>query len=130
MTPAAVHTFSELRTKIGSGSTVTAGKSAAIRGANDQCVVATHPSSSPASAASTAPLHTLTTRRARGATSRIQSISVGSLRAVSVPNPPGSTTVSTSSPGPGSASAIRVSPVPVSTGAAPADTTRTRYPAP
>ena len=51
VTPAAVHTVSELRTKIGSGSTSMAGNSRASRPANAQCVVARQPSSSPASAA-------------------------------------------------------------------------------
>jgi hypothetical protein len=58
VTPAAVHTFAELRTKIGSGSTSTAGKRVPSSAAKAQWVVARHPSSSPIRAARKAPVHT------------------------------------------------------------------------
>ena len=51
VTPAAVQIFSELRTKIGSGSTVIEGNSLAIWAANAQWVVAMQPSIKPACAA-------------------------------------------------------------------------------
>ena len=76
VTPAAVQTLSELRTKIGSGSTVIDGNSRAIWPANAQCVVATQPSSRPACAARNEPVQTLTTRRVCSAAIWIQPIGV------------------------------------------------------
>ncbi|MDT5105448.1 MAG: hypothetical protein QOI25_2961 [Mycobacterium sp.] len=116
VTPAAVHTDAELRTKIGSGSTSMAGNSRAICPANAQCVVAGQPSSSPACAARKAPVHTLTTRRDVVAAARIQAMTSGFWRTASMPAPPGRTTVSMGCQGSGSGLATISSPVPVLTG--------------
>ena len=62
VTPAEVATLPS-RTKIGSGSTVTAGNIRARRSQLDQWVVARRPSSSPACASTKAPEHTEVTRR-------------------------------------------------------------------
>ena len=121
VTPAAVHTVDELRTKIGSGSTATEGNSRASRPAYAQCVVAGQPSSRPASAARNAPVQTLTTRRALAATALIQSMTSAFRRAASIPAPPGSTTVSTGRRGSGNGWATNVNPVPVLAGSPSAD---------
>jgi hypothetical protein len=88
-------------------------------------VVAAQPSRSPASAASIAPLQTLTTRRALGAAISIQLISVASSRAADVPKPPGNTTVSNGPEASGSGLAASSRPVPVPTGAPSTDTSDT-----
>ena len=68
VTPAEVR-IGPSATKIGSGSTVTAGKARASASHHAQCVVARRPSSSPARASRKAPVQTEATRRARGAAS-------------------------------------------------------------
>lgn len=115
VTPAAVHTVSELRTKMGSGSTVTAGNSRASASANAQCVVARQPSSRPARAARNAPVQTLTTRRQWAEALRTHS--TASAWAVSAPAPPGSTRVSTDSVGWGRGLGSSASPLLVAIGA-------------
>src|SRR5436305_6797995 len=130
VTPAAVHTVSELRTKIGSGSTSMPGNSRAKRPAKAQCVVTRQPSSSPASAARKAPVQTVTTRRALPATALIQATRSASDRASSTPPPPGSTTVSMGPAGSGSGAVTNARPVAVVTGRPPADAITTSYPPP
>ncbi len=76
------------RTKIGSGSTRTAGYVRGSVSQTDQWVVTRCPSSWPAAASSRAPVHTDTSCRApRGPWARSQSTSSGS--GVLVPAPPG-----------------------------------------
>lgn len=74
VTPADVATFPS-RTKMGSGSTVTAGCSRASRSQNAQWVVTRRPSRSPARASSMAPVQTDTSRSARGACAASQRVS-------------------------------------------------------
>ena len=125
VTPAAVQTFSELCTKIGSGSTVIDGNSRASCPANAQCVVATQPSISPACAARNAPVHTLTTRRVCSAAICTHPTVSGSRRASSTPMPPGSTRVSIGSRGSGNLWATNARPVRVVAGSPLRVTTRT-----
>jgi len=125
VTPAAVHTFSELRTKIGSGSTVTEGNSRAICAANAQCVVATQPSTNPACAARNDPVQTLTTRRVCSAAIWIQPMVSGLRRAWSTPMPPGRTSVSMGSRGSGSGWLTSARPVRVVAGSPSRETTLT-----
>lgn len=75
------------RTKIGSGSTSTAGKVRARWSQTVQCVVTRCPSSCPAAASSRAPVQTETSRSECGACSRSQSTRAGS--GARVPSPPG-----------------------------------------
>ena len=128
VTPAAVHIVSELRMKIGSGSTSMAGNSRAKRSAKAQCVVTRQPFSSPASAARNAPVQTVTTRRALPAVALIQPISSGSDRASPTPPPPGSRTISMDSLGSGNGAATNASPVAVLTGFPSIEATTTSYP--
>src|SRR3954454_8084942 len=110
VTPAAVQILSELRTKMGSGSTVIEGNSRAICAANAQCVVAMHPSISPACAQRNAPVQTLTTRRAFSAAICIQPTVSALRRASSTPMPPGRISVSIGSRGSGSGWGKRAGP--------------------
>src|SRR3954451_18333549 len=125
VTPADVQTFSELRTKIGSGSTVMEENSRAICPAKAQCVVATQPSINPADAARNDPVQTLTTRWVCSAAICIQPTVSALLRAWSTPMPPGSTRVSMGSRGSGRGWATSARPVRVVAGSPLRETTVT-----
>src|SRR3984957_12072982 len=86
VTPAEVQTGPS-RTKIGSASTLTAGKRRASSAQTDQWVAARRPSSTPDAASRNAPVQTEATRRARAARLRSQSIRFGSAAAASTPWP-------------------------------------------
>ena len=84
VTPAEVQTWPS-RTKMRSSSTSTSGYSRAMMSHTDQCVVARRPSSSPAAARISAPLHTDVTRRLRSVAPRSQSSRSASTMAAAVP---------------------------------------------
>ena len=73
-------------------------------------------------------MHTVATRRQRGAVAAIHGMRVGSERAVRAWSPPGNTIVSIRSSGPGSGSAPRTTPLPARTGRPSTETSRTAYP--
>ena len=109
VTPAEVQTGPS-RTKIGSGSTRTAGKRRASSAQNDQWVAARRPSSKPVAASRTAPVQTEATRRAWPARVRAQSTSTGSAAAAVTPGPPAMISVSSAASAGGSGSAASPSP--------------------
>lgn len=127
VTPAEVASLPS-RTKIGSGSTSTAGWSRARCSQTVQCVVTRCPSSSPASASSIAPVQTETSRSGCGACSRSQSTSAGS--GSRVPSPPGTRRVWGGSASARLLSGTRTRPLQVRTGAPSSEAVRSRYPAP
>ncbi len=112
------------RTKIASGTTSTSGCSSASRRQYAQCVVARPPASRPASASTTAPVHTPATRRAVPASRRRWVTSSPSTE--SDPNPPTTTSVSTGPVTPARSSVSRRSPAVARIGPPPTEASRTR----